>query len=41
MFENRVVRRTLRCKREEVTEAGENWMTGNFMIDTAHHIILG
>jgi hypothetical protein len=41
MFQNKVVWRILRCKRKEVTEVGENFMTGNFIIDTAHHIILG
>jgi hypothetical protein len=41
VFENRVLRRIFGPKRDEVTRSGEDYVTGSFMICTAHQILFG
>jgi len=41
MFENRVLRKILGSKKDEVTEGGEGYITRTFMICTAHRILFG
>jgi hypothetical protein len=40
VFENRVLRRIFRPKRDEVTESGENCITKNFVICTLRQVQL-
>ena len=41
VFENRVVRRILGRKRDEITGNGENYIMRSLMICTAHQILFG
>ena len=40
VFENRVLRRILGSKRDEVTGNGEDYITGSFMLCTPHQILM-
>jgi hypothetical protein len=41
VFKNRMLRRVLWSKRDEITGSGEDYITRSFMICTAHQILFG
>jgi hypothetical protein len=41
VFENRMLRKVLWSKRDEITGSGEDYITRSFVICTAHQILFG